>query len=135
MHGRQVIVAVAEMFLPDLRRRIARGYQHFGARWIFVVKSLLRSRETDSQKFSAKRLLPGDEGGVFGGAGLLGVSVGKTRTLAGNPVNIRANWKLRGLLLNFFAIHGLTAGNAASSHGKADARLPPCLVLDSGGLS
>jgi len=59
--GRQVFVAVAEMVLAELRRRIAQRLQQFGDRRVFLDQADRRRREADFGQPSAQSALTGEE--------------------------------------------------------------------------
>ena len=81
VHGRQELVAVAEMVLAELAGHIALRLEQFGERRVLVRQAFLRRRQPDLQQAGADRALAGDEGGAAGGAGLLGVIVGEDARL------------------------------------------------------
>ena len=85
---RQVFVAVAEMVLADLRRRVAKRLEEFGDRRVRILQALLGGGHADLQQAGAERRLAGDERGPPRRAGLLGVVVGEQRTFSGDPVDV-----------------------------------------------
>ena len=77
VHGRQKLVAVAEMVLAELAGRVAERLQQLGDRRILRLKPDGRARQADLGQAGAERRLAGDEGGAPGGAALLAVPVGE----------------------------------------------------------
>ena len=88
VHGRQELVAVAEMVLAELAGRVALRLQQVGDRRVLVGKPFLRRRQPHFEQARAQRALAGDEGGAARGAGLLPVIVGEDRALARDPIDV-----------------------------------------------
>ena len=88
VHGRQELVAVAEMVLAELSGRVAERLEQLGERRVLVRQAFLRSRQADLQEAGAHRALAGDERGAAGGAGLLAVIVGEDRAFVGDAVDV-----------------------------------------------
>ena len=88
VHGRQKLVAVAEMVLAELSGHVALRLEQFGERRILVRQTLLRRGEADLEQAGADRALAGDEGGAPGGAGLLRVIVGEEPAFVGDAVDV-----------------------------------------------
>ena len=88
--GGQEFVAVTEVVLADLRRSVAVRLKQLGDGRILVLHALPGARETDPEQARAKRVLPCDEGGPTGRAGLLGVVVSEERAFLGDAVNVRS---------------------------------------------
>ena len=88
VHGRQKLVAVAEMVLAELSGRIALRLEQLGNGRVLLRQPLLRRRQADLQQSGAQRALAGDEGGAAGGTGLLAVIVGEDRALVGDAVDV-----------------------------------------------
>ena len=61
---RQVFVAVAEMVLADLRRRVAKRLEELGDRRVLVLQALLGGGQTDLQQTGAERRLAKDKRGT-----------------------------------------------------------------------
>ena len=88
VHGRQELVAVAEVVLAELAGHVALGFEQFGERRVLVREALLRRRQPDLEQAGADRALASDEGGAAGGTGLLRVIVGEDRAFVGDPVDV-----------------------------------------------
>ncbi len=88
VHGRQELVAVAEMVLAELSGRIALRFEQFGDGRIFSGQAFLGRGQPDLQQPGPQRALSGDEGGAAGGAGLLAIIVGEDRALVGDAVDV-----------------------------------------------
>ena len=89
MHGRQELVAVAQMVLAELAGGVAQRLEQFGDRRIFLLQTDCRARHADLGQARADRILPGDEAGASGSAALLGIIVGESDTLSGDTVDVR----------------------------------------------
>lgn len=89
MNRGQVFVAIPEMVLADLRRRIPERLEEIRDRRIGILQALFRGGKADFQQARAERRLPGDEGGASRGAGLLSVVVGEQRAVACESVDVR----------------------------------------------
>jgi hypothetical protein len=88
VHGRQELVAVAEMVLAELSGCVALRLEQLGNGRVLVRQPLLCARQADLQQPGAQRGLAGDEGGAAGGAGLLAVVVGEDCALVGDAVDV-----------------------------------------------
>ena len=86
---RQVFVAIPQMVLANLRRRVAEWFEDICDRWIRILQTLLRRGQADFQQPGAKRRLPGDERRPPRRAGLLSVVISETRALARESIDIR----------------------------------------------
>src|SRR5205814_7767019 len=76
---RDELVAVAEVVLAELARRVALRLEQVGDRRVLVGEPLGSAREADLQQPGADRRLAGDEGRSPGRAALLGVGIGEDR--------------------------------------------------------
>ena len=85
----QVFVAIPQVVLADLRRRVAERLEEFGDRRIGILQALFRRGQADFQQTGAERRLPGDERRASRGAGLLSVVVREQRALACESVDVR----------------------------------------------
>ena len=88
MHGRQELVAVAEMVLAELSGHVAERLEQIGERRVLVRQPFFGSRQPDLEQAGAHRALAGDERGAAGGAGLLAVIVGEDRAFVGDAVDV-----------------------------------------------
>ena len=88
VHGRQVLVAVAQVVLAELAGGVALRLEQVGDGRRPVGDALRRTRHADGQQPRAKRLLTEDEGGTAGGAALLGVEVGEQRAFLGEAIDV-----------------------------------------------
>ena len=86
---RQVFVAIPQMVLADLRRRVAEWLEDVRDRWIGILQALLRRGQADFQQPGAERRLPGDERRASRRAGLLSVVISEQRALACESVDVR----------------------------------------------
>src|SRR3972149_8345208 len=67
----QVLVAVAQMVLAELPGHVALRLEQVGQRRVFLLETLLGTRQADLEQSGAKRRLAGDERRAAGGAALL----------------------------------------------------------------
>ena len=88
MVGRQVLVQIAKMVLPELSCCVAERLEHFGDGGIFGLKPQVRARKTDFQKAGAEATLAGDECGPPRSAAILTVSVGEDYPFPSNAVDV-----------------------------------------------
>ena len=88
VHGRQEIVAVAEMVFAELPGRVALRLQQFGDGRILLRQAFLCCGKSDFQEPGPQRTLPGDKGGASGGAGLLPIIVGEDCALIGDAIDV-----------------------------------------------
>ena len=100
MHGRQVLVAVAEVVLAVLERHVAVVLQQVGNGRVFFLKTERRARQADLEQSGTERRLAGDERGAPGSAGLLAVVVGEKCAFARDPIDVG----------RFVAHHALVVG-------------------------
>ena len=87
--GGQVFVAIPQVVLADLRRRVAEWLEEFRDRRIGILQALFRRGQADFQQPRAERRLPGDERRASRGAGLLPVVISEQRALARESVDVR----------------------------------------------
>ena len=71
VHGRQEVVAVAEMVLAELAGGVAQRLDQVGDGRILCRQALRRAGQADLEEPGADWRLAGNEGGAAGGAGLL----------------------------------------------------------------
>jgi hypothetical protein len=97
MNGREHVVAVAEVVLPELAGGVALRLQQRGDRRVLLLHAFRRARQADLGQAGANWRLPGDEGGAAGRAALLAVPVGEQRTFLapGDPQAQRLVAELR----------------------------------------
>ena len=88
MHGREVLVEIAEVILAELAGGVPHWLEELGDGWVFRLESLVFARHPDTQQSGAERALAGDKGGASGGARLLAVGIGELDAFAGNPVDV-----------------------------------------------
>ena len=88
VHGRQELVAVAEVVLAELAGRVAKRFEQFGDGRVLFLEPDLGAGQPDLGQPGAEHALPGDEGGAAGGATLLTVVVGEQHALMGDPVDV-----------------------------------------------
>jgi hypothetical protein len=89
VNGGQVFVAVAQVVLADLRRRVAKRPEQLGDGRVGVLDALLGRGHANFQQSCAERTLAGDERRASRCERLLAVVVGEQGTFAGDPVDIR----------------------------------------------
>ena len=85
----QVLVAIPQVVLADLRGRVAEGLEDVADRRIGILQALFRRGQADFQQPGAERRLPGDERRASRSAGLLSVVIGEQRALACESVDVR----------------------------------------------
>ena len=88
VHGRQELVAVAEMVLAELAGRVALRLQHLGERRILLLDAARRTGNADRGHAGAHRHLAHDEGGAAGGAARLAVVVGEDDAFLADAVDV-----------------------------------------------
>src|SRR3990170_4495531 len=88
MHRRQMLVAVAEVVLAELARRIALCLEQVGDRRRPIRNALRRTRHAYGEQPGAERVLAEDERRAPRGAALLGVGVGEQCALLRQAVNV-----------------------------------------------
>jgi hypothetical protein len=86
--GRQVLVLVAEVVLAELAGRIAVRLEQVRDRRRPVRDAVRRAGHPDREQAGPERVLPKDERGPPGGAGLLAVGVGEQRPFLRDPIDI-----------------------------------------------
>jgi hypothetical protein len=91
MHGRQVLVAVAEVVLAELTGGVAESFEKLRDRWVLKTQAERGSRRADLRKTGADRRLTGNERCASRGTALLPVKVGEHRAFPGNPVDVRGS--------------------------------------------
>ena len=89
VHGRQILVQVAEVVLAELPRRVAVRLQQLGDRHVLGLQTDVHARDTDLAQAGAVDALAGDERRATGGAALLAIGVGEAHPLVGDPVDVR----------------------------------------------
>ncbi len=89
VHGRQELVAVAEVVLAELAADVALRFEQFGDGRIFGLQAEFRSGQADLGQAGANRRLAGDERGAAGGTALLAIPVGEHRAFFGDAVDVR----------------------------------------------
>ena len=82
MHRRQVLVAIAQVVLPELAGGVTEALEDLRDRGILRFDAERGAGHADLGEAGADRLLAGDEGGTAGGAALLAVEVGEHRAFA-----------------------------------------------------
>ncbi len=89
VHGRQVLVQVAEVVLAELPRRVAERLQQLGDRHVLGLEADVHAGDADLAEAGAVDALAGDERRAAGGAALLAVGVGEAHPLVRDPVDVR----------------------------------------------
>jgi hypothetical protein len=75
MHRRQELIAVAQMVLAELARRIAERLERFGECDVFFLEANGGAWQADLRQSRAQRRLAGDERRPAGRATLLGIII------------------------------------------------------------
>ncbi len=88
MHRGQILVAVTEVVLAELRGGIAVVLQQLGDRRVLMTQTQFGAGQTDLGQPGAERNLTGDESGATRGAALFGVVVGEQSTFVGDAVDV-----------------------------------------------
>jgi len=88
MHGRQMLIAIAEVVFAKLSSSIALGLEQLSDGGIFRFKAGFSARQPHLAETGAEDALAGDEGRTTSGAALFGVVVDEATTLLGYAVNI-----------------------------------------------
>src|SRR5262245_16287449 len=88
MHGRQVLVAVAEVVLAELAGGVALVFQKRCDGGVAALPTLLGARQTDLGHAGAHRHRASNERGAAGGATLLAVIVREGDPFAGDAVDV-----------------------------------------------
>ena len=88
VHGRQELVAVAQVVLAELAGGVALRLQHFGQRRIGLLDAARRAGDADRGHAGADRHLAHDERGAAGGAAGLAVVIGEEHAFLGDAVDV-----------------------------------------------
>jgi hypothetical protein len=88
VNSRQELIPIAQVVLTDLGGHVPQWLEQFGESRILGMKALRCSRQTDGRQAGPDRQLARDESGTPCRATGLGVGIGQTGTLAGNPIEI-----------------------------------------------
>jgi hypothetical protein len=89
VHGRQVLVLVAEVVLAELTGGIAQRLEQLGDGRVLGLQPDRRRRDAHLGEAGAEHALPGDERRPPGRAALLAVGVGEAHPLLRDPVDVR----------------------------------------------
>ena len=89
MHGRQVLVTVAEVVLAELSGSVSEGLEHFRQSRRFRLQAQRCARPTDGGHAAADGILPRDECSASSSTGRLGVMVREHDALSGDAVDVR----------------------------------------------
>ena len=89
VHGRQVLVQVAEVVLAELPGGVAERLQQLGDRHVLGLETDVHAGDADLAQTGAVHTLAGDERRAAGGAALLAVGVGEPHPLVRDPVDVR----------------------------------------------
>jgi hypothetical protein len=88
MHGRQKLVAIAEMVLAELAGGVAERFQHFRDGRVFRMQSDRRAGHADFGQAGADRVLTGDEACAAGRAALLAAPIGEGRPFLRDAIDV-----------------------------------------------
>ena len=88
MHGRQMLIAIAEVVFTKLAGAIALGLEQFSNGGIFCLKASFGARQPHLAETGAEDALAGNEGSTTSGAALFGVVVNEATTLLSHTVNV-----------------------------------------------
>ena len=88
MHGRQELIAIAEMVLAELAGCVAERLQEFGDGRVFRAQTHRRPGKADLGQSGAKTALPRDERSAAGGAALLAVGIGEEHPFGGDAIDV-----------------------------------------------
>ena len=88
VHGRQKLVAVAQMVLAELAGGVAQRLQQLGDGRVFLLQADGGAGHADLGETGADRVLAGDEAGAAGGAALLRVVVGEEAAFVRHAVDV-----------------------------------------------
>jgi hypothetical protein len=88
MHGRQMLIAIAEVVFAKLAGAIALGLEQLSDGGIFRFKASFSARQPHLAETGAEDALTGDESRTTSGAALFGVVVDEATTLLGYAVNV-----------------------------------------------
>src|SRR4029077_5984490 len=86
---RQVFVAVPEMILTELTRRVTKWLQKLSESHVSRLQTRRRAGQSDFAQAGAQSALAGDERRAAGRAALFGVIVGEHHTFLGDAIDIR----------------------------------------------
>ena len=89
VHGRQVLVHVAEVVLAELAGGVAQRLEQFGDRRVLGGPADIGARNADLAHSGAVHALSADERRPARRAALLAVGVGEAHALVGDPVDVR----------------------------------------------
>ncbi len=89
VHGRQVLVHVAEVVLAELPRRVAERLQELGDRHVLGLEADGHAGNADLAQPGPVDALAGDERRAAGSAALLAVGVREAHPLVGDTVDVR----------------------------------------------
>src|SRR5215467_1761933 len=89
VHGRQVLVAVAEVVLAELAGDVALLFEQIGDGGRPGRDALRRAGHADGEETRAEGMMAEDERRAAGRAALLRVGIGEERTLAGDAIDVR----------------------------------------------
>ena len=88
VHGRQMLIAIAEVVFTKLAGAITLGLEQFSNGGIFRFKASFGARQPHLAKTGAEDALAGDERRTTSGAALFGVVMDEATTLLGYAVNV-----------------------------------------------
>jgi hypothetical protein len=88
VHGRQMLIAIAEVVFAKLAGAIALGLEQLSDGGIFRFKASFGARQPHLAETGAEDALTGDESRTTSGAALFGVVVDEATTLLGYAVNV-----------------------------------------------
>ena len=88
VHGRQMLVEVAEVVLAELTGHVALRLEQLGDRDVPRLKSFLGAGQPDLEQAGAEGRLAGDERGASRGAALLAVPVGEQRAFLRDAIDV-----------------------------------------------
>ena len=88
VHGRQELVAIAEMVLAELAGGVTERLEHLGQGRVLLLNADGGAGEADLGQPGANRGLTRDKGGASRGTALLRIVVGKEHALGGDAVDI-----------------------------------------------
>ena len=88
VHGRQILVEIAQMVLAELAGGVTLVLEELRNRHGLSLEADRCGWDADLGQAGAIDALPGDEGRAAGGAGLLTVGVGEHHAFLGEPVDV-----------------------------------------------
>ena len=89
VHGRQELVAIAQVVLAELAGGVALRLQDFGQRRIGLLDAARRAGNADRRHAGADGHLPDDERGAARSAARLAVVIGEEHAFLGDAVDVR----------------------------------------------